>query len=129
MKHSTLSELSAAVSASRPETVFDWPPRRRRASYRGQTTALDGARNAATLLSKLPDERETVHAVMLPQFSMADLLPALVQLAGQPAQWCCVFTLGWNRQTLETLCRLKSEGQIKSAVVIAGKYFSSADKA
>lgn len=128
MKNSTLSELSAAVNASRPETVFDWPPRRRRASYCGQTTALDGARTAATLLSRLPGECETFHAVMLPEFNMADLLPALLELAGQPAQWCCVFTLGWNRATVEKLCRLKTDGQIKSAVVIASKYFSAADK-
>jgi len=132
MKAETLSELSQAVGVLAPETVFDWPPARRRAVCGvRRVTAIDASQieNGAALIRELPRPDEILFAVMARDFSMAALLPVFLRLAKARAQWAVILTLGWNAGTTSMLAGLLREKQIGAADVIASSYFVNADKA
>lgn len=113
------------------ETAFTWPASRRRAVWSSpEQTTIDASRtaNAVALIKRLPRPAETLTCIMDATFNMADLLPAFIDLAGQPCRHAVIFTLGWNCKTSGLLAALLKDQRIGAADVIASKYFSGADR-
>lgn len=83
--------------------------------------------NAVRLIRPLPVPGETIHALMGGDFACWDLAPAILDLAGKPADELWIATLGFNAQNNWHLCRLMDEGRIANAHVLASDYFAKAD--
>jgi hypothetical protein len=83
--------------------------------------------NAVALLRPLPEENETVHALMPGDFAAWDLVPAILELVGRPAEETCVATLGFNSKNAHHLAELIAAGQIRRVTVVASDYFARSD--
>jgi len=83
--------------------------------------------NAVALLRPLPEENETVHALMGGDFQAWDLLPALLELVGKPAQEVWIGTLGFNARNAHHMAELVAAGQIRRLTVLASDYFARSD--
>ena len=85
---------------------------------------LKNVPNAVALVRPLPEENETVHALMPGNFAAWDLTPAILQLVGRPAEEACVATLGFNSKNAHHLAELIATGQIRRVTVLASDYFA-----
>jgi hypothetical protein len=83
--------------------------------------------NAVALLRPLPEENETVHALMPGDFAAWDLVPAILALVGRPAEEACVATLGLNAKNSHHMAELVAAGQIRHLSVVASDYFARSD--
>ncbi len=83
--------------------------------------------NAVDLLRPLPEENETMHALMGGDFAAWDLVPAILQLVGRPAEEACIATLGFNAKNAHHLAELIATGQIRRVTVLASDYFARSD--
>jgi hypothetical protein len=102
----------------------------RRAKKR-QTMHLLHVANAAEHLRRLPDDGETIHAVMKGNYHAWDLVPAVLQLA-TPATiaYLGIATLGFNRANAQELVDLLDKGHVSKVDFICSTYFrgNSADE-
>jgi hypothetical protein len=83
--------------------------------------------NAVDLLRPLPEETETVHALMGGDFAAWDLVPAILELVGRPAEEALIATLGFNAKNSHHLAQLVAAGQIRRLTVTASDYFAKSD--
>jgi hypothetical protein len=94
---------------------------------RRRTYDLRNVPNAVDLLRPLPEENETVHALMSGDFGAWDLVPAILELVGRPAEEASVATLGFNAKNSHHLAELIAAGQIRRVTVVASDYFARSD--
>ena len=94
---------------------------------RRRTYDLRNVPNAVDLLRPLPEENETMHALMGGDFAAWDLVPAILQLVGRPAEEACIATLGFNAKNSHHLAELVATGQIRRVTVVAADYFARSD--
>lgn len=83
--------------------------------------------NAVDLLRPLPEENETMHALMGGDFAAWDLVPAILELVGRPAEEACIATLGFNAKNSHHLAELVAAGQIRHVTGVASDYFAKSD--
>jgi len=83
---------------------------------------------AVELLTALPNEGETIHAVMNSLFKGVDLAPAIQRLAGLPAKELIVTTLGFNRQDASCLCEMVERGEVKQLSLVCSNFFAEKDR-
>lgn len=91
------------------------------------TYDLRNVPNAIALVKPLPRPDEVAHAVMGGDFACWDLVPAILDLAGRPAEELYIATLGFNAQNSWHLCQLLDQGAIRRAHILASDYFAKAD--
>ncbi len=83
--------------------------------------------NAIGRIQPLPGPDETVHAIMDSTFKGIDLVPAIIQMANQPAMVVVITTLGFNRRDAACLCELVEHGQIKRLAMVCSNFFAEKD--
>jgi hypothetical protein len=79
--------------------------------------------NAAREIVALPAADEAVHIVMQGNFNCWDIVPAMLQLADEPAARLIVATLGFNRRNADELLRLLDSNKIRSVDFVCSVYF------
>ena len=85
--------------------------------------------NAAKHLERLPDEGESIHAIMRGNFNGWDLVPAVLRLAAPATiEELLVCTLGFNKSNTVELLALLDAGRIGSVTFIASIYFEAKNK-
>jgi hypothetical protein len=87
---------------------------------------LSKARKAAQQLERLPDQGETIHAVLNGEYALWDFVPAVLELSGQPIDNLTICTLGFSRNNVEALSELVEAGQVKRLSVLCSTYFAAA---
>jgi len=85
--------------------------------------------HATRLIRTLPEPDETVHCVMDGTFNGIALVPAVIELAGKPAEEIIITTLGFNLRNVECLIELAEKGQIKRLSMVCSDYYEKANKA
>jgi len=83
---------------------------------------------AVKLIAPLPRPGETVHAIMDSHFKGIDLVPAILDLAGRPADELIVTTLGFNRRDAACLCELAQRRDIRRLTLICSNFFAEKDQ-
>jgi hypothetical protein len=83
--------------------------------------------NAVALLRPLPEENETMHALMGGDFAGWDLAPAILELVGRPAEEALIATLGLNARNAHHMAELVAAGQIRRLTVVASDFFARSD--
>jgi hypothetical protein len=101
---------------------------RRKSSRRDTMHALHIA-NAAKRLEKLPEENESIHAIMRGNFHGWDLVPATMQLAGCGIEKLYVATLGFNARNTAELLKFIDAGRIGFCRFLCSCYFKDASAA
>ncbi len=95
---------------------------------RRRFVTVRNASRAAQQIGKLPTTGEVVHLLLRANsFSCFDVLPAMIELAGRPADDVVLATLGVNERAAEELDRLGTSGTIKNCRMILSHYFRSVD--
>lgn len=95
---------------------------------RRQFITIANVGHAAKQLAKLPAADETIHLVIRANhFAPFDLLPAFIELAGQPAAEVILCSLGINDRHTEALDRMLTAGQVKRCDLLLSHYFSKVD--
>jgi hypothetical protein len=84
--------------------------------------------NAVKLVKPLPDEGETIHALMGGDFHAWDLIPAIHGLLSCPISELYITTLGFNHSNNQHLCDMIDAGQVQTAYVLCSEYFRDADR-
>jgi hypothetical protein len=82
-----------------------------------------GAANAAAVIGRLPKPGEVFHIVTDGSYTGAEVIPAIITLAGAPATEVIVSTLSFSRDNVDLLARLLRERQIRRLVLLANIYF------
>jgi len=86
-------------------------------------------RRAAEAIGRLPGDDEAVHLwLQANAFALFDVVPAMLDLAGRPADECILASLGIASRHVEALDVLFTTKRIKSATLVLSHYFSKVDK-
>lgn len=98
-------------------------------SVRRKSKCLDLSRvKAATdQIGSLPGPDESLHCIMGGDFNGLEIVPAIIDLAGEPAETLYLTTLGFNLAVSAQLCGMIDEGRIRSATVLCSEYFAKVD--
>ncbi len=83
---------------------------------------------AVAHLAPLPGPGEIVHGVTDGRFSGWSLATAAIELLGQPVDELTVSTLGYNRQSLDSLVELLDAGTVRSVLLNVSNYFRHSDR-
>ena len=84
--------------------------------------------SAIELLRPLPKAGETLHMVLPGTFTPLDLVPALLEIIGQPADTLRLATLGFSNQNVDALAAMLDNKQIGSLFLLCSRYFSATSK-
>lgn len=95
----------------------------RRRNARHVTRDGRGAANAAAVIGRLPKPGEVLHIVTDGSYTGAEVIPAILTLAGAPATEVIVSTLSFSRANVDLLARLIQERQIRRLTLLANIYF------
>lgn len=82
--------------------------------------------NAARSLERLPNENETIHAIMRGNFHGWDLVPATMRLAGCGLAGLYVATLGFNAKNTAELLGFIDAGKVRFVRFLCSCYFKDA---
>lgn len=88
---------------------------------------LSQIENAVRFIDRLPEQDETIHAVMGGDFDGWSLIPAIRRLSGEPITELIVCTLGFNAANNQHLCRMIDSGDVERVTVLCSVYFKAAD--
>lgn len=95
--------------------------RRRHHDGRGQVAA-------AALVTRLPAKGETLHFLMDGNFRLADTIPVIQSLIGQPVA-LTICTLGLNDDTTDLLAAMLRDGRLAGLRLAFSSYFRASDTA
>lgn len=82
---------------------------------------------ADKVLEVLPGEAESIHLVLDGEFDLHNLIPRIVQLAGETVDSLDLATLGFNDATVQTLAELSDTGKVFRIRMVGSHYFRSVD--
>src|SRR5262245_61962979 len=99
-----------------------------RRAAKGRTLNLLHVANAAKHLERLPVPGEAFHVITKGNYSQWDLVPAVLQLAGEKIVELNMATLGFSRSNIEALAGLLDSGAIGSCSFICSAFFRSVDR-
>lgn len=88
-------------------------------------TMIDATKvaNAARHLDRLPERDECIHIVCRGLYDLFDFTPAILDLAGAPADEALYATLGFNMNGAKRLFDLIDAGRIRNVWFLASVYF------
>jgi len=119
----------AAVIESHRDVRVELPENyvHRRRPTRIETRDLRGVANAAKHLERLPEPGETFHAVTRGNYQHADIIPAVLTLAGPSARFARVdvATLGFSAKNAADFLDWIDRGLIGRLYFLASAYFRS----
>lgn len=124
----SLADIMAEPAARAPGEVINLgpnPSHRQRVSRRIFYDFSQVA-NAVNLIKELPGPDETIHCVMDGTFNGIALVPAVIELAGQPVD-LTITTLGFNLRNIECLIELSERKLIKKLSLVCCIYFEAAN--
>lgn len=98
-----------------------------RRPVRNHCLNLDGIAHAAKQIGRLPAPCEAVHCLMGGDYHGFDIVPALIDLEGQPVEKLTIATLSFSKKNLSHLTLLLDQGRIQSVELLASDYFAKAD--
>lgn len=100
----------------------------RRSAKRSFAHALQASR-ARDLLRDLPAAGESVHGVQRGNFNFWDIVPAVLELQGEPAKRLTIATLGFSRENLDALLELLDSGAVAAASLVASVFHQAHNQA
>jgi hypothetical protein len=133
LKPLDLSDIKPFYATADPSTLANvglrLPENRRmvRRQQRRLTAMLKRTRAATETIERLPTLEESLHCVLDGSFALADFIPAVLALSGQPIDELWIATLGFSKKNVEALAQLVDAGQLRSLHVLCSHYFSAQD--
>jgi hypothetical protein len=111
-------EIDTAVRLPADLTLLRRPTKRLMVDWRANPDAYRH-------LETMPQEGESLHAVISGRYALAELVPALIERTGQPIDDLTVATLGFSVANGVDLFALLDGGQVNSVLFVCSHYFKS----
>jgi len=106
------------------------PPGTRRAKFDGGRATTKNALkqiSADEFLDSLPRENESIHLVLDGAFDLHQIIPRIVELAGETVDSLDLATLSFGDAATDTLLALSDAGKVLKIRLLASHYFRSVD--
>jgi len=85
--------------------------------------------NAAKEIERLPEDNESIHAIMRGNFHGWDLVPAVLKLSGSIIEKLYVATLGFNAKNTAELLKFLDDGRVGFCRFLCSCYFKDSSPA
>jgi len=103
--------------------LHDVPLRHRQKISRRRYVDVQGVENAVDRIGALPKNGEAVHFICDGSFQGVQIIPAIIQKAGRPADVALIATLSFNTDNIDLLCGMLDARHVKQMALLCSTYF------